>query len=94
LLISNVRAGLSEYFIFFFCVVGIFVIRARKRAASEPEIYRTWTWNPVIFTIVSGLLVLRGIIANVLQGAAILTVLTVGWVFYWMYFRNTSGIGL
>lgn len=61
---------------------------------EDPQAYRTWTFNPVLFTILSGLLVLRGIIANIFQGLAMLTVLTIGWAFYWLYFKKqfaTSG---
>ncbi|KAE9970604.1 hypothetical protein BLS_004850 [Venturia inaequalis] len=83
-----VFVSLSEYLIFFFCVVGIFIIRARPRAVEDPQPYRTWTFNPVLFTIISGLLVLRGILANIFQGFAMVVVLAVGWAFYWLYFKK------
>ncbi|TLD27924.1 large neutral amino acids transporter small subunit 1 [Venturia nashicola] len=79
---------LSEYLIFFFCVVGVFILRARPRAVEDPEPYRTWTFNPVLFTILSGILVIQGVMANVFQGFAMVTVLAIGWAFYWLYFKK------
>lgn len=82
--------GLSEYLIFFFCVLGIFIIRARGERGSEPQTYRTWTLNPVIFISVSFLLVLRGVIANALQGVAILVVIIMGWILFTLRFPKSS----
>jgi len=57
-------------------------MRQRRKSTAGPDEYRTWTLNPVLFVFMSGLLVLRGIFANFLQGIAILIVFMVAWIFY------------
>jgi hypothetical protein len=46
--------------------------------------------NPVIFISVSFLLVLRGVIANALQGVAILVVVIMGWILFTLRFPKSS----
>jgi hypothetical protein len=85
--------GLSEYFFFFFCVLGVFIIRARatelrKISDFDPtsKPYRTWTVNPMVFLVLSGTFVLRGVVANMLQGLALGSVIAGGWViFRWKF---------
>lgn len=48
--------------------------------------YNTWIGNPIIFASVSGLLILRGVIAEPLQGLGILVVGLLGLgVFYYRF---------
>ncbi|KAK3944197.1 large neutral amino acids transporter small subunit 1 [Diplogelasinospora grovesii] len=78
--------GLAEYFFFLLSVIGLLVLR--QRSGLDPK-YRTWTGNPVIFTVVSGLLILRGLLTEPLQGFAIAAAGVLGLaVFYWNSKRN------
>ncbi|KAF2666913.1 amino acid transporter [Microthyrium microscopicum] len=83
-----VFVGIAEYFFFFFCVLGVFVIRARRARNSEPHLYQTWTINPLIFITLSSLFVIRGLVANPLQGVALCAVSLVGWIVFWIRFPS------
>ncbi len=76
------QIGLAEYVFFLMSVVGLLVLRRRDDPRATPR-YSTWVGNPVIFSIVSGLLVLRGVLTDPLQGLAIVLVGSLGLgVFY------------
>ncbi|KAK2028314.1 large neutral amino acids transporter small subunit 1 [Colletotrichum zoysiae] len=80
--------GLAAYTIFFSSAAGLIVLRqkdARTPAAKAAE-YRTFLLNPIIFSAISGLLVVRGVISEPLQGGAILLVALLGVVFFSLRF--------
>ncbi|KAI1341999.1 large neutral amino acids transporter small subunit 1 [Xylariaceae sp. FL0016] len=80
--------GLSEYVFFMMSVLGILVLRKGEShgpTGSSPS-YRTWIGNPIIFATVSGLLILRGMIQEPLQGLAILFVGLLGLVVFYKRF--------
>jgi L-type amino acid transporter 6 len=79
--------GISEYFFFLLAVLGLYKIR--KGIHSEPR-YRTWTINPCIFALVSGLLILRGVISDPLQGGAIGLLIVVGWAVFHTRFSGNA----
>jgi hypothetical protein len=70
--------GVSEYLFFFFAACGVFVLR-RRPGHLKPD-NRTFSFNPVIFCVVSGFLVLRGIITAPIQGIALLFCIFLGLV--------------
>ncbi|KAH8891292.1 large neutral amino acids transporter small subunit 1 [Thozetella sp. PMI_491] len=81
--------GLAEYVFFLMSVVGLLVLRSRDdlRVTPAPSSrYTTWTGNPIIFSVVSALLILRGIINDPWQGIAIVLVGTVGIAVF--YFKS------
>ena len=83
--------GISEYFFFLLSVMGLFILRRNTDSTSQ---YRTWTINPVTFCLVSGFLVVRGLLTDPLQGAALFTLIAIGWLIFRLRFRlidNTGG---
>ncbi|WQF79700.1 Putative amino acid/polyamine transporter I [Colletotrichum destructivum] len=80
--------GLAAYTIFFSSAIGLIVLRrrdARNPPAKAAE-YSTWLMNPIIFSAISGLLVVRGVISEPVQGGAILLVAIFGVVFFSLRF--------
>jgi L-type amino acid transporter 6 len=70
--------GISMYLIYFFCVVGIFVLRRRE---SHPKgIYVAPTYCVICFIFLSAFVVLRGVASQPTQGLAILAAVAVGYV--------------
>jgi hypothetical protein len=69
--------------------LGIVVVRSKATASTAS--YRTYTFNPVVFCVVSGFLVVRGVITDVLQGVAIFSVGALGWLVYRRFFRGLEG---
>ncbi|KZL68063.1 large neutral amino acids transporter small subunit 1 [Colletotrichum tofieldiae] len=80
--------GLAAYTIFFSSAVGLIILRQRDTRAPTAKAaeYSTWLINPVIFSAISGLLVVRGVISEPLQGGAILLVAVFGVVFFSLRF--------
>ncbi|KAF6841688.1 large neutral amino acids transporter small subunit 1 [Colletotrichum plurivorum] len=80
--------GLAAYMIFFSSAFGLILLRRRDRRAPTAKAaeYKTWLINPIIFSAISGLLVVRGVISDPLQGAAILLVAVFGVVFFSLRF--------
>lgn len=79
------------YFFFLLCTIGIFIIRRREKADNSERqrlAYRTWIGNPIIFSAVSGFIVLRGILSDYLQGLAIVFVLGIGCVIFRIRFPS------
>ncbi|KAJ2897479.1 large neutral amino acids transporter small subunit 1 [Zalerion maritima] len=77
--------GMAEYSCFLLSVIGVFILRAREaRKSTGPSLVpRTWTGNPIIFSTLSSLLILRVLMTEPLQALAICGVQTVGLgVFY------------
>jgi amino acid transporter len=70
--------GISMYLIYFFCVVGIFVLRRRE---SHPKgIYVAPTYCVICFIFLSAFVVLRGVASQPAQGLAILAAVVVGYI--------------
>lgn len=90
-------SGLAEYACFFFAVLGLLLLRRREsrqlsQAVRPGSNYNTWIGNPIIFTVVSGLLILRGAISDPLQGVAIGFVALCGMAVFYLKF-GTRGFG-
>jgi L-type amino acid transporter 6 len=86
---TNTITGIAEYFFFLMSVLGILVLRRAERfkpGGAGSGKHNTWIGNPIIFATVSGLLILRGVIAEPLQGLAILLVGLLGLVVFYMRF--------
>jgi hypothetical protein len=82
----KMHAGIADYLFFFLAVLGIYQIR-RQDVGTE---YRTWTLNPFIFCLVSGFIVMRGIVTDLVQGGAIAALVGLGWVFFrWRFGKET-----
>ena len=82
---TDLPTGIADYLFFFLAVLGIYKIR---RAGVSTD-YRTWTINPVVFCFVSGFIVLRGVVTDLLQGAAIGALVVVGWIiFKWKFAKR------
>lgn len=80
--------GLAAYMIFFSSAVGLILLRRRdgRVPGAKAAEYSTWLINPVIFSAISGLLVVRGVISEPLQGGAILLVALLGIGFFSLRF--------
>ncbi|OLN84951.1 Y+L amino acid transporter 2-like protein 1 [Colletotrichum chlorophyti] len=80
--------GLAAYMIFFSSAVGLILLRRRDIQPSTVKNaeYSTWLINPIIFSLISGLLVVRGVISDPGQGAAILLVAVFGVAFFSLRF--------
>ena len=72
--------GLGEYPFFFLTVVGALVLRHRE--PDLPRSYKTPVVVPVIFTLVSGFVVVRGALFAPVQAAILIIVWFVGISFY------------
>jgi uncharacterized membrane protein len=83
----NMRAGIADYLFFFLAVLGIYQIRGQDVGIE----YRTWTPIPAIFCMVSGFIVLRGVVNDPMQGGMIVALVGIGWmVFRWKYRKETA----
>lgn len=85
ILLGNFRAlltfnGLGEYTFFFLTVMGAIVLRFREPWLERP--YKPSLFVPVVFSLVSGFVVLRGAIFAPLQAAILLGLWVLGVVFY------------
>ncbi|KAL0779696.1 hypothetical protein CaCOL14_004180 [Colletotrichum acutatum] len=83
-----VVARLAAYMIFFSSAIGLILLRRRdgRVPGAKAAEYSTWLINPVIFSAISGLLVVRGVISEPLQGGAILLVALLGVGFFSLRF--------
>jgi len=68
--------GIAEYVFFFFTVLGLLVLRVKQPLMSRP--YRAFIGLPLVFTLVSLILVVRGVIAAPIQGMTIALLLFLG----------------
>jgi len=66
--------GLAEYSFFLLSVIGLLILRRGEKhgASASTTKYRTWIGNPIAFSVVSSLLIARGVMSEPLQGAAII----------------------
>ena len=86
--------GVTEYAIYTITCTCAFILRSRKaRAFSSPssrsptpnkpsQSYQSYTLNPVIFSCVGAVLVVRGIISEPMIGMGITFIVVIGRVFY------------
>lgn len=72
--------GLGEYTFFFLTVLGAIVLRYREPSLERP--YKPTVIIPVIFSLVSGFVVVRGAIFAPSQAAILLGLWALGLVFY------------
>jgi hypothetical protein len=87
----NHNKGIAEYFFFLMSVLGILVLRKaerQNRPRATTAKHNTWIGNPIIFAFVSSLLIIRGIIAEPLQGLAILIVGLFGLAIFYIRFGS------
>ncbi|KAI0396120.1 amino acid/polyamine transporter I [Xylariaceae sp. FL0594] len=77
-------------FCYMMSVLGLFKLRRLAEKTPHSTAYRTWTFNPIIFAFMSGLLVIRGIFATPLQTPVFLLVGTLGLA---VLYRRRSGSG-
>lgn len=83
-----------KFFCYMMSVLGIFILR-RKADAQIPtgscppcRAYRTWSGNPIIFALISGLLIIRGALSAPLQAPVILAMSIISLAM--LYRRYTS----
>lgn len=81
ILIGSFRAlltydGIAEYTFFFLTILGVLILRYKEPTLERP--YKPPVILAVLFTIVSGAVVLRGAIFAPIQGGTVLAVLAVG----------------
>jgi amino acid transporter len=70
--------GMLEYLVFFTTVLGVFVLRFRS--ANDGETYRAWTLNPIIFSIISGAILLSSIVSHPWLALSIVLLVVTGTV--------------
>jgi len=96
--------GITEYLIFVVTVLALFRLRMYPPPSQPPSlyptvkpsttvIYRTNTVNPVVFCILSALLVGRGVVTEPAQGAALILVFGILWVIWRWKKRRSMTIG-
>lgn len=74
--------GVTEYSFFLASIIGLFGLRAEEATRPSGVTYRTWTGNPVIFGLVSALLIVRAVVAEPMLGLAVVGAGGLGlWVF-------------
>ncbi|KAJ3951815.1 hypothetical protein N0V92_011761, partial [Colletotrichum tropicale] len=86
ILFGNFRAlltfnGLGEYTFFFLTVLGAVVLRVREPKMRRP--YKPFVLIPVVFSLVSGFVVVRGAIFAPVQAVILIVLWLVGLGFYW-----------
>ncbi|PWY96113.1 amino acid transporter [Aspergillus sclerotioniger CBS 115572] len=85
ILFGNFRAlvtfnGLAEYTFFFLAMVGAIILRIREPQLHRP--YKPFIFAPILFNLVSGLVVTRGAIFAPMQAVVLIGVWAVGLGFY------------
>ncbi|WYZ40902.1 hypothetical protein EsH8_IV_001243 [Colletotrichum jinshuiense] len=86
ILFGNFRAlltfnGLGEFTFFFLTVLGAVILRVREPKLRRP--YKPFVAIPVVFALVSGLVVVRGAIFAPVQAIVLIILWIVGLAFYW-----------
>ncbi|GKT47733.1 b(0,+)-type amino acid transporter 1 [Colletotrichum spaethianum] len=86
ILFGNFRAlltfnGLGEYTFFFLTVLGAVILRLREPKLRRP--YKPFVLIPVVFALVSGVVVVRGAIFAPVQALILIVLWLVGLAFYW-----------
>lgn len=86
ILLGNFRAlltfnGLGEYTFFFLTVMGAILLRYREPELARP--YKPSVLIPIVFSLVSGFVVVRGAAFAPVQALVLLGVWGLGLAFYW-----------
>lgn len=81
--------GLGEYSFFLLTVVGAIILRFREPDLQRP--YRPWLLLPIIFTIVSAFVVVRGAVFAPVQALILCLLWVLGIVFYLVRSRWAGG---
>jgi L-type amino acid transporter 9 len=74
---------MTEYLFFFLTVAGDLVLRYREPSLDRP--YKAPIVFPILFSIVSGLVVVRGAVFAPIQLAVLAGVLVTGVVYYYVW---------
>ena len=80
--------GIAEYVFFFFAVLGLIQLRIKRPLLHRP--YRAFIGIPLSFTLISFVLVVRGVLAAPVQGTFIGLLLLSGTAWH---FHGTYDIG-
>lgn len=72
--------GIAEYCFFFLTVVGLLILRVTQPSLRRP--YRPAIWMPIIFSVMSLLIVIRGVIAAPIQSALLGSLLFAGGLYH------------
>ncbi|KAL2180608.1 amino acid/polyamine transporter I [Thermothelomyces heterothallicus CBS 202.75] len=86
ILLGNFRAlltfnGLGEYTFFFLTVLGAILLRYRQPRLERP--YKPFVITPLVFTLVSGFVVIRGAVFAPTQAVVLIGLWGLGLLFYW-----------
>lgn len=86
ILFGNFRAlvtfnGLGEYTFFFLTVLGAVILRFREPGLNRP--YKPFVLIPIVFTLVSGFVLVRGAVFAPIQALILVVVWAMGLLFYW-----------
>jgi hypothetical protein len=74
-----------EYIVYLATASGVLVLRFRKLAADNDlrrGIYLAPIFNPIAFSCVAALIVIRSAIAHMLQGLAVVLIFGIGFLIY------------
>lgn len=83
-----------EYSFFLASIVGLLLLRRLDAVRLGPAPYRTWTGNPLIFGVVSALLVLRAVITDPTMGLSVVGAGAAGLGVYWLKLRHGEVAGV
>ncbi|KAJ4315108.1 hypothetical protein N0V84_008557 [Fusarium piperis] len=72
--------GLAEFSFFFLTVLGAIILRYREPKLYRP--YRTYSFNPLLFVLVSGFVIVRGALFAPQQALVIIVVWVLGLICY------------
>lgn len=81
---------MTEYTFFFASVVGLLLLRREDAVRPSPVRYRTWAGNPLVFSAVSALLVVRAVITEPALGLAIVGAGASGLGVFWAKVRKAG----
>ena len=76
----NPKPGISEYIFFLLAALGLFILRHRESGPNRS--YRTWTCNPIVFSVFSSLILVRGLVTDPTQGLGVFFLTLVGWAVF------------
>ncbi|SPN97249.1 uncharacterized protein DNG_00763 [Cephalotrichum gorgonifer] len=86
--------GATEYTFFFASTVGLLILRRMDAVRPSPVTYRTWTGNPLIFSAVSALLVIRALVSEPSLGLAIVGAGLAGMGVFRLTFAGKGSVGV
>lgn len=79
---------MTEYTFFFLSVVGLLLLRREDAVRPSPVRHRTWAGNPLVFSGVSALLILRAVLTEPMLGLAIVGAGLSGLGMFWAKVRK------